>query len=648
MSLFGLTFLLQALVVITVPNRSRGQLPPAATVRTPSEYFGGSDHEAYLQWYNENGTSYTGCLYLEAEDEAAAVEGNGVAVHWRVNETEELLYLSFAARAQDGWIGFGMAESGSMAGSDMVIYETAKPDILTDAYVLRENLPLIDDCQDWLLVSSINDGGYLIVEGVRKFDTKDSQDRDVIYDAEGFMIAQKIIAAWGNDTDTMSYHGRNRARGALRWFGTDEEVITFQKEMMAEATGFFELSVANYSIKTIDTEYVHFCFNWDTDIVPQGLNSSGNVALIAIEMVLDPIGKPYVHHAQLFAGRNTYNKSGVCEDYDSTKENYLYGWSNGFPPFRVPKDTGFSLGTGEMEGFRQFRLEVHYNNPNAIDGIKDNISVRLYYSTTPRTHEVGILLLGDPTTALRGSSLSTGLSKYTFDCSSKCSSIVLDEPVTVFAEGFHMHFLGSAGVHHHIRNSEVIRQTSVDFFDANSAGTKHLKSSIQPFPFHFWQILMIASFPCKGQQFVRQRPFQMNAGDSFSTSCYFDADNATTFGKGATEEMCLFNMLYFPAKRLLGENQWVCAYDVPFEACNAILTSDQYSLTAAKTLSSLEIDNFFQRDFGSISSSDGQCLPQPSIVATSTSSAFHVRKMNTFITVLLSATTFWQIYALVG
>ena len=480
MSLFGLTFLLQALVVITVPNRSCGQLPPAATVRTPSEYFGGSDHEAYLQWYNENGTSYTGCLYLEAEDEAAAVEGNGVAVHWRVNETEELLYLSFAARAQDGWIGFGMAESGSMAGSDMVIYETAKPDILTDAYVLRENLPLIDDCQDWLLVSSINDGGYLIVEGVRKFDTKDSQDRDVIYDAEGFMFAQKIIAAWGNDTDTMAYHGRNRARGALRWFGTDDEAITFQKEMIAEATGFFDLSVGNYSIKAIDTEYVSFCFNWDADIVPQGLNSSGNVALIAIEMVLDPIAEKCVHHTQVFAGRSTYNHTGICEDkdYDSTYENYLYGWSNGYPPFRVPKDTGFTIGTGETEGYRQFRLDVHYNNPSLIDGIRDNSRARLYYSTTPRTHEVGVLLAGDPQVALRGSSISPGLSKYTFDCSSKCSSIVLDEPVTVFAEGFHMHFLGSAGVHHHIRNGEVIRQTSVDFFDANSAGTEHLKSSI--------------------------------------------------------------------------------------------------------------------------------------------------------------------------
>ena len=115
--------------------------------------------------------------------------------------------------------------------------------------------------------------------------------------------------------------------------------------------------------------------------------------------------------------------------------------------------------------------------------------------------------------------------------------------------------------------------------------------------------------------------------------------------------MCLFNMVYYPAKRLLGGLQWICAYGVPFEACNANLTSDQYSLTAAKSLSSLDIDNFFERDFGSsssISSGDGQCLPQPSIVVTSTSSAFLVHNMNTFIVVLLSATSIWQIYELVG
>ena len=160
---------------------------------------------------------------------------------------------------------------------------------------------------------------------------------------------------------------------------------------------------------------------------------------------------------------------------------------------------------------------------------------------------------------------------------------------------------------------------------------------------------MFASFPCKGQQFVRQRPFQMNAGDSFSTSCYYDSDNTAMFGLGAAEEMCVFYMLYYPEKRLLGDNQWICGYDLPIEACNANLTSDQYSLTAAKTLSSLDIDNFFERDFGSISSSDGQCLPQPSIVVAPTSSAFLIEQMNTFIIMLLlSATSIWQIYELIG
>lgn len=474
--LIGILFLLQVVsVVVAAGNDNSTSLDTLSLL--PTDYFGGSDHEPYLTWYNENGTRYTGCLFLEAvsDTEGGAVEGvtnrNGVAVHWRVDETQELLYLSFAARAQDGWIGFGMAEAGGMSGADLVIYETSKPDTLTDAYVLRTPQPLIDDCQDWQFISSRNDGGFLIVEGVRKFDTKDTQDRVVINDAEQYVVAQKVIAAWSNESDTMMYHGTtNRARGSLRWFGTESEVTSFQRQMAEEATGYFDLSFGNYSIKAVANEYVKFCFDWSSDVVSQGLAAYGNVAMIAIDIVAEKNIQPFLHHISFLASQQEYNaSSGTCRNPDD--EQYLYGWTFGSSPFRLPSDVGFVIGPGEKDGFQGFRLEVHYYNPNLIEGIIDNSKLRIYYSSDLRKYEVGVAMMADFAVELRTVPIDAGISKYNFQCSDQCSVLALDEPVTVVAEAFHMHSTGSAGLQYQIRNGEIIRRGVVDYFDFDQSGT---------------------------------------------------------------------------------------------------------------------------------------------------------------------------------
>jgi DOMON domain/Copper type II ascorbate-dependent monooxygenase, N-terminal domain len=508
MTRIGLTVLHIVAVVVARGRISAGATLPEVTALSPNEYFGGSDNESYMTWHNEHGPSYTGCLYLEADGEDALSEGltnrNGVAVHWRVNETEELLYLSFAARAQDGWIGFGMAEAGGMSGADIVIYETSKPDTLTDAYVLRQPQPLIDDCQDWQFVSSFNEGGFLIVEGVRKFNTNDTQDRVVINDAEQFVVAQKVIAAWGNDTDTMTYHGKkNRARGALRWFGIDDEATSFQRQMMEEATGYFDLSFANYSIKPNDTEYAVFCFDWNAHVVSQGLGTNENVALIAVDVIPDPTTKEFLHHVSFLASPKWHNESNVCQFADPDLEQiYLYGWTFGSSPFRLPTDVGLTLGPGEIEGFQRFKCEVHYNNPKMIEGMRDNSKLRVYYSTNLRKYELGMALMADFSVQLNRQPIYTGLSKYTFDCSEQCSVLVLDEPVNVVAEVFHMHNVGSAGVNYQIRNGDIVRQSNVDYFDFNQAGKEQQLSFLALYQHNFpWRIFIFSLFHCSGPFF---------------------------------------------------------------------------------------------------------------------------------------------------
>lgn len=126
-----------------VVSLAAAPLPAAFGSGPPVGYFGGIDHAPYLNWILENGASYDSSAYFAAP---TADTTHGAALHWRVDE--EFVYIGVAARAT-GWVGFGMADAGGMKGSDIVIFEASKPGVLTDAFVMEERVPIVDDCQDW-------------------------------------------------------------------------------------------------------------------------------------------------------------------------------------------------------------------------------------------------------------------------------------------------------------------------------------------------------------------------------------------------------------------------------------------------------------------------------------------------------------------
>lgn len=102
----------------------------------------------------------------------------------------------------------------------------------------------------------------------------------------------------------------------------------------------------------------------------------------------------------------------------------------------------------------------------------------------------------------------------------------------------------------HIRDGQVIRTGSVDFFD----------------------------FAQSGGPAVQQQPFQVLPGDSFNIRCYYKNDEGTsrTFGLGSAEEMCMAFLLYYPRRIVtLSEDLsfgWFCGAgfaSMGFSPCDA-------------------------------------------------------------------------------
>jgi hypothetical protein len=91
--------------------------------------FPGIDNDVYMAWLDN--ALYEKSTFLPSTSDT---EGGGVEIHWTVDE--QMIHLAVVAQAT-GWAAFGLAESGSMRGADIVLY-TAETDTLVDSYVLDQ------------------------------------------------------------------------------------------------------------------------------------------------------------------------------------------------------------------------------------------------------------------------------------------------------------------------------------------------------------------------------------------------------------------------------------------------------------------------------------------------------------------------------
>ena len=120
--------------------------------------------------------------------------------------------------------------------------------------------------------------------------------------------------------------------------------------------------------------------------------------------------------------------AAVCIDDDATtttgicdRANFedIFVWAPGSSDFALPDDVGFLLGN-ESGRFVSLELDVHYNNPDEVEGLIDDSGVRVYYTEQLRAMNMGVLQLGDPYVELAGVALPEGKSSQSFGCPSSC------------------------------------------------------------------------------------------------------------------------------------------------------------------------------------------------------------------------------------
>lgn len=101
-------------------------------------------------------------------------------------------------------------------------------------------------------------------------------------------------------------------------------------------------------------------------------------------------------------------------------------WSVGGTPLVLPAEAGLPITADE----RFFLLQVHYDNPEGLQGLVDNTSVRFHTTTKPRRYDSDVIRLGNPGIFIGDERVESGVN-YTYTCPSECTSQMAG-PVTVF------------------------------------------------------------------------------------------------------------------------------------------------------------------------------------------------------------------------
>mmetsp|Transcript_26863 Transcript_26863/g.41663 ORF Transcript_26863/g.41663 Transcript_26863/m.41663 type:complete len:185 (+) Transcript_26863:77-631(+) len=167
---------------------------------TTSDAFSTIAQNAYTDWVANNGGNYEVSALLPSSEDPTNAD---VAVHWSI--IDDKIHLAVAAEAT-GWLGFGFSEAGIMPGSDIAVFTTeGGVGTLTDAFATSYSTPKTDDQQDWTLNNYSLDGAFIIWEGERLLKTSDNQDLEIQDDSGVDMPPHKVIAAWGDDSASMSY-----------------------------------------------------------------------------------------------------------------------------------------------------------------------------------------------------------------------------------------------------------------------------------------------------------------------------------------------------------------------------------------------------------------------------------------------------------
>ncbi|RWS27720.1 Dopamine beta-hydroxylase-like protein [Leptotrombidium deliense] len=447
-----------------------------------------------------------------------------IHMFWSIDYKAELVTIELRLNVPDDklWFAVGFSAYGQITNADLCILwmdkklNTHFDDISTDddGFVTEDNH---NDCQ---LMKLKRKGSVTRFVFQRKFDTCEPGDY-VIEDGTNC-----IVYAIGSGTLNHIYGLRlnkyNHGFQRVHLLKTLTPEVTFPDDTRV-------LDIVHDKVHVPNTDTTYWC---KLHLLPAELVRKQHI--IQYEAVIQPGSEGLVHHMEVFhcevaAEITLPDWDGSC--FDKTMPDILHNckrvlaaWALGAGPFSYPEVAGLPFGGHNYS--RYVMLEVHYNNPDLKAGVIDSSGVRLYYTSTLRKYDVGILEIGLEYTdknSIPPKQAAFALSGY---CVSECSRAGLPpDGITIFASQLHTHLTGIRVYTRHVREGKELDELNRDNYYST----------------HFQEIRIL------------KRPVHFVPGDALINVCEYDTqlrENITLGGYGIKDEMCVNYMHYYPKTTL--------------------------------------------------------------------------------------------------
>ncbi|XP_073708793.1 DBH-like monooxygenase protein 2 homolog [Garra rufa] len=429
---------------------------------------------------------------------------NNVRLRWGFDEIQRTIMFEVTVNTS-GWVGFGFSPKGGMTGADIVIGGVG-PDgsYFSDRHAGGNAMPEVDQLQNYKLLSLTESNGKTVMKFQRSIDSCDKDDLTITD------LPMKLIYAYGQ-TDDITYHSTQR--------GTKElNLLKYMPQVTPPNSNFFDVTMVNFTVPAKHTHYHCKVLKAPVFDVKQHI--------YRIEPVIKNVD--LVHHLILYRCPPTVTEELDVECYttvDAQCMQVVAVWGVGGGAFEFPEVAGLPIGGNVDEFF--YRLEVHYNNPTAVEGRLDDSGLRFHYTSELRQHDAGILMTGlavAPGYAIppkAKSFLTYGL------CDTANIPKVLEAPndLQVFAVMLHTHLAGRKVRVGHFRGEEQIDLLVVD----------------ENYDFEYQEMLNLG----------KTKTVQLD--DKVLVQCTYNTENLDTLtwgGFSTTEEMCLAFLVYYPAMEL--------------------------------------------------------------------------------------------------
>ncbi|CAL8141888.1 unnamed protein product [Orchesella dallaii] len=335
-------------------------------------------------------------------------ENGKYELEWIVDWEESRVLFNVTVQTR-GYVGFGLSIEGKMSGSDIVIggvRPNGEP-YFTDRHAIGNQLPVLDDSQDWTLHQAWENNTHTFLSFSRPFETCD-EDHDLPITEDRLTI----IWAFGENDNETEFHYQNRGASDAYLLDpvlTPRVVEKSYRDKNPKALGDLKVWTISrtYLIPPKPTTYM--C------TLHRAPSHSTRQHIVGFNSVLETdVERKHIHHFLLHrcsppAGQDA---ASVFQRHVETRgeECYLLNqpagriptqycrevvhvWAVGGKAVFFPDHVGLPLADPQHE---YYLLQMHYDNPDLVPGIEVKWALEIFYANA-RKFDAGVMTIGGQT-----------------------------------------------------------------------------------------------------------------------------------------------------------------------------------------------------------------------------------------------------------